>query len=185
MKTFKNYISLLGFLVSLVCVPFGMSYANTRSAEQALHDTAITTSIVSEYVKSPILKKTNLHVATHNGVVSISGKVKTEIQYSKAITLAESTKGVIDTNASRLRVTTDPHPLTDVAITAKVKGRLLKAKLLSNAEIEYMPFNIETSNAVVYITGKAKSDAVKENILSIVRGTKGVKNVKYDIYVQS
>jgi osmotically-inducible protein OsmY len=74
----------------------------TDKSKQALHDTTnavqdswITAKIKGEYVADEHVKARQITVTTEHGVVRLSGKVESEAEAKRAITLALETKGVV------------------------------------------------------------------------------------------
>lgn len=68
-----------------------------------LSDGAITAKIKSKLALDDTLKASDIHVATDNGAVTMSGTVRTETERSKAMSLARETDGVKSV-ADRLQV---------------------------------------------------------------------------------
>jgi osmotically-inducible protein OsmY len=74
----------------------------TDKSKHALHDTAgavedgwITTKIKGEYAADEQVKARQIAVTTEHGVVRLSGKVDSEAEAKRAITVALETKGVV------------------------------------------------------------------------------------------
>jgi osmotically-inducible protein OsmY len=74
----------------------------TDQSKQALHGTAnavedgwITTKIKGEYAADEQVKARQITVTTERGVVHLAGKVESEAEAKRAITLALETKGVL------------------------------------------------------------------------------------------
>lgn len=84
-------------------------------------------SQVAEHVNKALSDFSNLTIEVKNKVVYLSGELASDTDYEKAVTLAESIKGVHDVNVDELSVKDSDQPLTDAYITAKVKGALIKA----------------------------------------------------------
>lgn len=143
-----------------------------------MNDSAITEQVKALFQKNTLLGGKNIAVETKNHQVMLSGKVDTDMEYERAVSLAESVQGVNEVNADNLVVKDSKSPLADTYITAKVKGSLMKEKLFGDKEIEYWPVTVETKNGVVYLAGTVDTDAQRNNIVSIVEKVKGVKSVK-------
>lgn len=68
----------------------------------------------------------------------------------------------------------------DSAITAKVKAKLAKAK-----DVSAMHIKVDTDNAgVVYLSGKAKSQAEADRAVALAREVEGVTSVESSIVVK-
>jgi hyperosmotically inducible periplasmic protein len=75
-----------------------------RSAEQIRRDAAITSRINSQYVQDDLVSAMDVNVDTHNGVVTLRGKVPSTRAAHRAVELARATRGVTRV-ISRLTVT--------------------------------------------------------------------------------
>lgn len=165
----------------------GLSLARDEVSKKVttpIADTAITGKVKALYANSSLIKGANISVTTVNHTVFLSGKINTDEEYDKAVSLASSVSGVNDVNASKLRVTSSASPINDSYITAKVKGRLLKEKLFGDKEVEYWPVTVETKNGVVYLRGNVESQAHKNNIINAAKRVKGVKQVESHLAIQ-
>jgi hyperosmotically inducible protein len=171
----KNIIALL--VMAPILTPTAI-YAHTTtntSTKRQMADSVITAKIKTKFIFDKALKSSTIAVFTHKGVVTLKGVVNSDTQYKQAIELAQSADGVKDVETNGLSVKDSVTPLKDIAITAKINGKILKQKLFSDKEIQYSPISIETQNGVVYLKGKVKSEEVAKNILNIVKNTEGVK----------
>lgn len=152
---------------------------------QNVSDSAITTKIKAEMTANKILNPLDVSVSTHNGVVSLKGTVDSDTEYEQAISIAQSVSGVKDINADKLEVKDSKSPLNDLAITAKIKGKLMRTEIFSNKKIAFWGVSIETKDQVVYLTGTAKSRAEVNNIIRIAKSVEGVKSVESTVKVSS
>ena len=66
----------------------------TTGGGDFLGDTRITTRVKSAIYNEPELKVMAIHVATEDGVVHLSGKVKTRAERTKAVQVARKVEGV-------------------------------------------------------------------------------------------
>ena len=71
----------------------GCAGAGTKTGE-FVDDSAITAKVKTTFAKDPEVSALKVHVDTEKGVVTLSGKVKTEQERAKAAELARSTAGV-------------------------------------------------------------------------------------------
>ena len=156
----------------------------TTTIKHGLTDTAITTKIKALYVLSPEIKSLSISVVTTNHEVALTGTVETDLQYEKAISLAQSVEGVNNVNADKLFVSESKAPLADTYITAKAKGTIMKESLFGKKSVEYWPVNIETKDGVVYLSGTVDTNEQSENIVKLVTGIDGVKSVNSTINVK-
>ncbi|WP_131783332.1 BON domain-containing protein [Legionella gresilensis] len=159
------------------------STSNTVNTQSAVNDTAMADQVKALYQKSPLLKDKNIKITATNHRVILSGKVDTDMEYERAISLAESVQGINDVNADNLLVKDSKSPLADTFITAKVKGSLMKEKLFGDKDIEYWPVSVETKNGVVYLAGNVDTNEQRTNIENLVKKVSGVKSVKSSLTV--
>ena len=98
MKTFKK--SILSWLVVASVLTFlPAAFAENpppESSGQYIDDSAITAKIKARFVDDDVIKSSQIHVTTSNGVVELSGLVDTRIQKDRAEKIAETTAGVRD-----------------------------------------------------------------------------------------
>lgn len=125
-----------------------------------------------------------VQVQVSNGVVSLSGQMDSDTDYERAVTLAESVKGVQDVNVDNLTVKGSDRPLNDTYITAKVRGALIREDLFGT-DIPSWTISVETKNAEVFLSGKVDSEAEKQKIKQIAQGVRGVTSVNDQIQVSS
>lgn len=68
--------------------------AKEDNAEQSMDDTGITTKVKTAILNDPELKVLQIHVATNNGVVTLSGTVDSAANSDHAKNIANAVKGV-------------------------------------------------------------------------------------------
>jgi hyperosmotically inducible protein len=171
------FLSLVGSLA------YGHNQNTASQVVQPISDTVITSTIKAKYANNPILSVFDIHVETNLGVVTLSGLVDSDTQYERSIILAENTDGVKKVNSDNLKVKSSTQILSDTMITAKIKGLLLKNKLVNEKEAEANPWpiHIETKNGVVFITGTVANNDQKEQVIKTAKMVDGVKSVKADL----
>lgn len=158
--------------------------SSTTVSKNGLSDAAITAKIKALYALSPVIKSLSVAVATTNHEVALMGTVQTDMQYEKAVSLAQSVDSVTNVNADKLVVAASKAPLADTYITAKAKGIIMKEKLFGKKPVEYWPVAIETKDAVIYLSGAVDTTEQRENIVKLVEGIDGVKSVNCTINVK-
>lgn len=177
----KMFMRVLVLSLMLSSISIAAYAKNKIDVSQTISDTAITAAVKLKFASNPILNPIEIAVSTKEGVVSLSGDLDADSQYETAITLAECVDGVKDTDVENLHVKKSQNLLTDLAITAKIKAKLIREKLISNEEFPSWGIHIETNNNIVYLTGAANSMQEKENLIRIAKSIKNVKSVKDDI----
>lgn len=155
-----------------------------HQAKHVMNDTAITTAIKVKFLKSELLNPFKIAVKTENSNVFLSGIVNTNIQYEEAIILAEVTEGVKQVNADGLQVKRSDEPLTDSYITAKIKGILLKEKIMGS-EMPRWTLQIETKDRIVYLKGSVASEHQKDTLINIAKSIRGVRAVRASLAISS
>ena len=61
---------------------------------EVITDSAITTDLKTKYLAEPGVPGLDIHVETNNGIVTLSGNVKTKAEMEKAMSVARGTHGV-------------------------------------------------------------------------------------------
>lgn len=78
--------------------------SGAETTERVVSDSWITTKVKSELLADHTTKGLNIGVKTMSGTVSLTGEVKSQAEYDKAIQVAKDIKGVKDVDASGLKV---------------------------------------------------------------------------------
>jgi hyperosmotically inducible protein len=172
--------SVLGFLVSSALAMAGP----VERLGQTVDDATVTTVVNAKYLKSPLLNPFKINVDTKDGVVTLTGMVDTDLQFEKAVTIAQSTNGVDKVIADNLKVKESKSPMSDLLLTAKVKGTLLKHEYLNGGDTDFWPIQVESRSGVVYLSGKVSSKEQKRELIKTVEAVDGVKSVKTDIQMK-
>jgi len=73
-------------------------------SNQPASDTWITTKVKSDLLATDNVSGTDVSVETKNGVVWLSGAVKTQAEHDKAVSVAKGIEGVKKVDASKLKV---------------------------------------------------------------------------------
>lgn len=154
----------------------------------ALTDTGITTTVKAKFLANELVKSSQLEVATKDGVVTLTGNVDSEAAKNKAIELAKATTGVksvVDMISARMASGGGDAPepdrslgetITDAGITMSVKTQLLDDPLVKGLEID-----VDTRDAIVFLTGSVGSNAEKDKAIQLAKDTKGVRDVKANL----
>lgn len=159
--------------LSIILLSLGLLF----SAISLASDSGITHKIMRNLAAEKSLSNTKIQVMTSDGVVKLSGTVKSETQATTATEIAQSTVGVKDVDASHLNVLGGANPVADALITAKVKGAFLQQKLFENKDIAAMGIKVETNDGVVSLSGTADNQKQIDNAIKIAKSVSGVKEV--------
>jgi hyperosmotically inducible periplasmic protein len=167
--------SLIGVgLLAFAGCASSMVPKNTRHA-----DSGITSIIQASLEANDNVKARQVDVETREGVVYLTGVVDTEEARREAGRVAWRTEGV-DGVVNELTVgeRTVGSWVDDVMIRSKVK-----AKLIANSAIKAGDIDVGSSQGVVTLIGRVRSETIKSDAERIARGTKGVKDVKNELLV--
>jgi hyperosmotically inducible protein len=129
-----------------------------------------------------------ISVETKEGVVTLSGKVKTEAEATAAVELAAATEGVKKVDASGLKMAdgrAGHQALADAIITGEVKGALIREKLSGDESDTGSRVKVETKEGVVYLSGTLKSAEKEKHAIKLARAIQGVKAVEATITIKS
>jgi hyperosmotically inducible periplasmic protein len=80
--------------IALSATPLIEGCHTTQPAREQMSDAAITTKVKSKFVADPEVSALNITVDTEEGVVYLTGRVKTETEKREAEELARRTDGV-------------------------------------------------------------------------------------------
>ena len=167
--------SLIG--VALLAL-FGCGSTMVSESRQDL-DSGVTSVIEASLEANDKVKARQVEVQTREGVVYLTGVVDTEEARREAGRVAWRTEGV-DGVVNDLTVgeRTVGSWIDDVMISSKVKS-----KLIANSEIKAGNIDVSSSQGVVTLIGRVRTEQVKTDAERIARGTKGVKDVNNELLV--
>ena len=105
-----NRHRLAALLVALlIALPFVAACGKTVG--ETIDDATVTTRVKTVFVNDPVVGALRIDVDTFKGVVTLSGRVKSKDEETKAIALARTIKGVKDVR-STLQIEPGVPPLT-------------------------------------------------------------------------
>jgi Flp pilus assembly secretin CpaC len=112
----RRLFFVLGIVLGLVSFACAGNAVRERKADAALDDLNTTARVKTALLNDQQLDATRIGVSTVNGVVTLSGTVRTPAEAARAIEVTRATTGVKDVK-SMLRTsdqgrTTDPGPRT-------------------------------------------------------------------------
>ena len=155
-----------------------------QDADVMQSDPAITTSIQSQYFVDDTVKGIAIDVDTNDGVVTLAGRVDSELEKQRAVALAQNTDGVVRVE-DRLVVQSDDLPTAEqigVDTTESVNAGWITTKVESqyflDPDVKGRNINVTTSTAgVVTLRGEVDTQAAKQQAVTIARNTEGVTDV--------
>jgi hyperosmotically inducible protein len=155
-------------------------------------DSVITTKIKAKLAEEKISSLAHIKVDTHSkGVVVLKGRVKTQEEADKAVSIARETEGVTSVKSFikiKKATAASPgsdrsHPMTfvkDSVITTKIKTKLAAEHPGSMKHIQ-----VDTDkDGVVWLSGTANTQAEIDQAVAIARNTEGVKSVKSNLHIK-
>jgi len=183
-----------------------------QAASKATADLAdgwLTTKIKSKYVADQDLKASDIDVSSHDGVVTLSGKVLNDPMRTLAMTIAQHTDGVkqVINNlsvtleapvANQAQTSAAPsasgEPSGAVATSGTVAtsgagdtdSRItatIQSKYFLDDKIKGRPINVQSSNGVVTLNGDVRDEIERGEALLLARTTPGVRRVEDDLTV--
>ena len=93
----RRYICVaLALMILLAAVSCRTSAG--RSPSQVMSDSGITTELKTKFLAEGIMKGLSVSVKTFDGIVTLTGAVKTQVQKDKATQLAHTVNGVKQVN---------------------------------------------------------------------------------------
>jgi hyperosmotically inducible protein len=88
-------------VVALICSACAKPDGGT-SIGGAMDDATVTTRVKTAFINDPVVGAARIDVETFKGVVTLSGRVKSKDEETKAIALARTVKGVAEVKSTLL-----------------------------------------------------------------------------------
>lgn len=159
-------------------------------------DAGITTSVKSQLIADDLVKARRIDVDTREGVVTLTGEVRSAQEEMKALDIARATRGVTNvvdqisvvperegaptTGVGAPYETGEAYSGRDAGITAAVK-----TKMLADPDVAGLRINVDTRDGMVTLTGTVKTEAEKSEALALAREVEGVTGVNDRITVEA
>ena len=153
-------------------------------SDQPVADTWITTKVKTELAMTDGVKSMGVSVETSNGVVTLTGTQPSEVAVQKAVSAAQSIKGVRQVDAAGLKVDSDQaanesdrsssagEAVSDGWITTKVKAELAMTDGVRSSDV-----SVSTRDGVVTLTGVLDSDSAVGKAEAVAQSVRGVHEV--------
>lgn len=87
-------------LLAAVLLVLPMLAACGKTVGETIDDATITTRVKTAFINDPVVGAARIDVDTFKGVVTLSGRVKSREEETKAIQLAKSIRGVVDVKST-------------------------------------------------------------------------------------
>jgi hyperosmotically inducible periplasmic protein len=171
--------------------------ARTEPAAQAVDDAWITTRVEAQYFVNPEVKAREIDVTTHDGVVTLTGIVDSQLARDRAVTIARETDGVTrvdDRMAVKLPgqvattgTSSDGPDATAAAPAEETPGEVvesawtttkIQAAYFADPDIKGRNIDVTTRDRVVTLAGEVDNDAQRRRAVEIARTTAGVTDVQ-------
>ena len=152
----------------------GVTAAQERSVGNALDDTTTHTEINSRLLQKSQTLFSHVGVTVVEGRVLLTGFVPSEDDRAEAVKIAWSVNGVKDV-LNELQVGEGGgigSYSKDSWITAQLRG-----KLIGDADVLDINYNITTVNKVIYLMGIAQDQAELDRVINHARNIAGVTKV--------
>lgn len=149
-------------------------------------DTVITTKVKSQFIDDGRLKKSDISVATTNGVVTLTGTATSAAAKTAAESIASSVSGVksvddqlkapsaADVAASKVdkAAVTTKKAVSDSWITTKVKSEILADSVSKGFKV-----GVKTVHGVVVLKGSLGNQDAIDHVKDLASQVNGVKSV--------
>lgn len=163
-------------------------FVPAQNVKTEVTDSAITTSIKTEYGLNPNVNTFGIHIKTVEGVVTLSGRVEDETQKALAEQIARDTKGVSEVVNN---LTVIPTTITEKqerafkqrASDAQVASAV-RARMVYNKESKGLKVGVDVVNGKVVLHGVVNSEEQKTRLAKIAANTKGVDSVDNQLVVR-
>ena len=190
MKQYLSACLIFALLMATGCAPAIIAGGATggykaatdeRSIGRVMDDATITTKVKTELVKDTVVKARRIDVDTLDGVVTLTGVVKTNEEAERAREIAVRVRGVKKVkNNLQIGSKTWGQSLDD-----KLIGSKIKAKLISEPGIRSLNIDVDVNKGIVTLTGIVKFKYQKERAIEIAKSTSGTINVVDNIRVKN
>lgn len=178
----KYHIKMLSiYFFSIVTSGLVFSSGVQAKSPPMVSDSQIISAVNVRLSSDPATASSGINVNAKDGVVTLTGRVKTSQEVDSAVENAESVNGVSDVN-SEIVVTDSTQPGTDTLITAKVKGLYIRENLFGNNKVSITDIHVETKDGVVYLSGKAVK-VQADNAQMLAKSVAGVVGVTSHIRI--
>lgn len=177
---FKNKINIL--LASFILL--GSSFTAWGLDNQSNRDAMITDTVKQKIAADKSIANSNIDVQTDDGVVTLTGEVKTAQEADAATQAAQTVNGVTDVETSQLSVQNSTASLEDSLITAKILGVYIREKVFGDKAINLTSVKVETNHGEVTLTGTVDDQPQSVNAEQLAQNVKGVKKVINKLVIQ-
>jgi len=164
--------------------------AHESDFSQKLSDAGITTRIKTAYIFNEHLAAHTIDVDTHDGVVTLNGTVKSDIQKDLAEEIAKNVAGThsvenhLQVGEGGERADNDPDRSFGQAVKDATTTASVKTALAFKKEVKATDIHVTTREGTVVLTGTVATKAEAELAKQTAAKTAGVKQVISKIEVR-
>lgn len=144
-----------------------------RSPEAAFEDNMVAIKLRSYYMRHDKVSLANINVSVYQGAVLLTGTASSQDEIDTAVSIAKGTRGVVKVH-SELKV--QKESFGELTKDAWYSNQV-KIRLLADEQVRGLDIHVETTKAVVYLTGMAQTVAERNRAIEIARQVEGVKEV--------
>ena len=185
----KSSCHFIGALMAIVCLGFALSGCGTaysaardeRTIGAVIDDKKIEGKIKYELLRDDRIKGLDISVYVFLGKAYLIGVVETGAQKNRAVSIASSVQGVksVSTYLLDKKASTVGKSVDDVAITAKVKAKMIKDKEMKATQV-----NVKTVLGHVVLLGIVGNQKDANKAVQYAKSVESVRNVKSYIRVK-
>jgi hyperosmotically inducible protein len=147
--------------------------SDERTMGDIWNDPAITAKVKMALVKESMIQGRKIDVDTVEGVVTLSGVVRTKGEADYAVKIASTVSGVIKvTDNLQVGSRSAGQVLDDNVLSNKIT-----AKFIGEAGIRSLNIDVDVYRGVVTLTGVVGSQTEKEKAIGIAQNTSGTMRI--------
>ncbi|ALS98664.1 BON domain-containing protein [Lacimicrobium alkaliphilum] len=170
--------------LSLFTAPVALADNNweDKSRDAWLDGKAETTLLLNSNLNS-----FDIDTDVKNGVVTLSGKVESEVDKALASELVASLEGVKEVD-NKLEVAADEEEQSSEVVQTLTDSKVatvVKTRLLFESEVSGSAINVEANKGEVTLEGEVSSEAERDLAITIAENTSDVKKVTDKLKVTS
>lgn len=151
-----------------------------RGPDNFIEDNWVAWKIRSAYIRSQKIRVGNVNVSVFKGRVLLTGTAASNEEINEAIAIAKATRGVVEVSSELIvQHATAMELASDAWISNQVKIKLLADSLVNGLDI-----HVETTKAVVFLTGIAKTLPERDRAIAVAQSVNGVAEVVSYIEVE-
>jgi hyperosmotically inducible periplasmic protein len=175
--------------------------SGNRDFEQTVQDAWIDGRLESTYIFNDHLSAAAIRTDVRNGVVTLTGKVDSDIDRDLAAEIAKGLKGVVSVD-NRLEVAGEPDRERPSAaagadrdseiadrrsfgqwVNDATTSAAVKSALIGNENIRARDIDVNTDNDVVTLRGMVATEQQKQLAEQLAKNTRDVKQVRNELRV--